>query len=99
MSDITLTSQPTWEDAPASVAFIFGHGETFVGHWFVEGHALVKLAKAVEPMEPGTVVTGQDVATDPEVPAVFLMFEDEEALRRMGEYLLQVAADLAAGAA
>ena len=88
MSDLSLI-EPHELDP---ISFVLGHGETLVGHWYVQGHALVRVAKAMEAQEPGTDVTGKDVAVDPDVPCVWLMFEDAAAVRRMGEYLLLVVA-------
>lgn len=89
MSDIT--QQRREQDA---IAFVLGHGETYIGHWFAQGHAVIKLARALEPQEPGTVVTGMDVPTDPTVPPVWLLFEDAASLRRLADYLTTVADDL-----
>lgn len=89
MSDITQRRHD--QDA---IAFVLGHGETYIGHWFAGGHAILKLARALEPQEPGTVVTGMDTPTDPSVPPVWLLFEDVTSLRRLVDYLTAVADDL-----
>ena len=76
------------------IAFVLGHGETLIGHWFAQGHALVKFTKAVEPREPGTSVLGKDVELDLSVPAVWWLFEDAEAVRRMRDYLNTIVVDM-----
>lgn len=84
---------------PEAIAYVFGHGETLIGYWFAEGHVLLKLQRACEPQAPGTVVTGKDVEIDRDVPAVWLMFEDAEAVRRMRDFLDTMARDLDASLA
>lgn len=79
-------------DEEFAAFFRFGYGETLVSHWFVKAHALVRLVKAVEAEEPGTVLTGQDVAH--EGPVVWLAFHDATAVRRIAKYLTRVADDM-----
>lgn len=73
------------------IAFALGHGETLIAHWYADGHALLRFQRAAEAKTPGTVVTGQDVEIDRDVPAVWLMFEDSAAVCRMRDYLDTVA--------
>ena len=60
------------------------------------GNALVKFERAVEPRPPGTDVTGslEVIELDPDVPAVWWMFEDVAAVIRMRDYLDLVARGL-----
>lgn len=78
----------------AVASFMFGHGETLISHWLNEGHAMLRLVKADVAQEPGTVVTGQDLAHDGQF--VWLLFEDPAALRRLADYLNAAAAGLEA---
>lgn len=93
MSDIVETAL-RHEHEDDAIAFVLGHGETYIGHWFAQGHVVMKFARALEPKEPGTVVTGVDTPTDPSVPPVWLLFEDATAVRRLADYLNKVADDL-----
>lgn len=77
-----------------AIAYVFGHGETLIRYWFAEGHVLLKLQRAREPQTPGTVVTGKDVEIDRDIPSVWLMFEDAEAVRRMRDFFDTMARDL-----
>lgn len=90
-----LAADEAWKDGqPEAIAYVFGHGETLIGYWFAEGHVLLKLQRAREPQTPGTVVTGKDVEIDRDIPPVWLMFEDAEAVRRMRGFFDTMARDL-----
>ncbi len=82
------------EQPPEAIGFVLGHGETIIGHWLAQGHALVRFQRAVEPRPPGTSVADEDVEIDPSVPAVWWMFEDAEAVRRMRDYLDTIVVDM-----
>jgi len=86
----------TTQTKPEAIAFVLGHGETLVAHWFAHGNALVKFERAVEPRPPGTDATGslEVIELDPDVPAVWWMFEDVAAVIRMRDYLDLVARGL-----